>query len=368
MRNSSNTDAQLVDKNANLDPANKSLYNRKQQQENICYPDELIDNNQDRNNKDNQEDNESELNDELIEAFSNFNRNNDRSEPRSSSSESATESSATDSTSSSSNNRYRQSTNRNKSVNTSYQSPDAVTIGNLAEKLNNLFATQQKLNESMQRSFNQLLDRQNQQQQYQYVPPQYFNQQQQQQQSFQHQMDLNGTSLMSSQCQFQMQMQMQQMMFNMNSMYRDMSAQKDEFARMAQELRGVSLRLNEMSSQQQKCTVGINTTFDAAGSNNATQKSINRHLDNFRPPSSTVLYNSLPSYFYNSKSKQGDSEKLNEFEKSDVNSQQQQQKPHVLKRNVLSNVVDYTDDFDEEEDEKASESRHFFNKFNGLLF
>ncbi len=131
---------------------------------------------------------------------------------------------------------------------------DNFHLSSLTRQLSVMFESQQKLNESMQKSLDELLNRQKSQE---------------------------------SSFHYQTQMQIQQLMFNLNSAYHEISTQRSEMNKLQDQLKNVNERLNQaIATSKQRDEKGTNTE-QLQISSEASKSS-----------STANKISALPSYFY----------------------------------------------------------------------
>ncbi len=204
-------------------------------------------------------------------------------------------------------------------------------IYDLSEKMDKFITNQQQLNESMNKNFQEFLTKQNESQR------SFHNS------SFMNMTSSNTTNNNNDQIQFQTQIQIQQLMFNLNAAYHEISVQRNEMTTIKENMKQMNARIEQLTS--------ANKTFNSIGTFTEDNKkdeikvttTISVQDEHHHPRSRSVsTNNALPSYFYNRKS----------IEKNDTKNNNRNN--FLSAHQSARHEAYYTDDFEEDEEDKRS--------------
>ena len=202
------------------------------------------------------------------------------------------------------------------------------TINDLSEKMDKFITNQQQLNESINKNFQEFLTKQN-----------------ETQRSFHNSSFMNITPSNNNnnndQMQFQTQIQIQQLMFNLNAAYHEISVQRNEMSLIKDNMKQMNARIEHLSSNNK--TYNSIGTFTEDYKKDEIKVATTQEEQQHHPRSRSVsTNNALPSYFYNRKS----------IEKNDSNNNNRNN--FLSAHQSTRHEAYYTDDFEEDEEEKRS--------------
>ena len=240
------------------------------------------------------------------------------------------------------------------------QQAEMNILSNLSSQFTQLVQNQQKLNESMQKNFEDLLKTSATKQQ----------SDQSAQTSSQPTNDSNSLGFMiTSQFQFQMQMQMQQMMFNMNSMQQEMASQRVAISQCNEQLKQANSKWNESlplkhSVNKRQLSKFTNTASIVPEKQTTTIGTNTFACIQTSEASKPIATNALPSYFYTRRQQQRDKNNEETLTQADLDKYAQnfyETAKNATYEKYLAKyeAPHYTDDFDEDdEDDKNVKPVH----------